>query len=410
MSTTRKIIIALGVVIVAGFFGLLIIGAVAYGLYSSSTSDSEMVFAPTEVGTPVGNKITKDIGPEGGTLVSPDGRLTLTVPQNAVTEIVPFSIQPITNKAKDGLGLAYRMAPDGMTFGTPLQISFRYDEHDLEGTVPETFSLAYQDAKGAWHLQKATKLDQAAKTLTIGTTHFTDFAALTGLRMSPATATLHVGEYLEIYLAQCKKQKLWPRRLPCDHYAPDGEGEWKLSGPGKLNEVLVLSDDYDESTWGAQYQAPAKKPTPNVSRVDLTIDFELWNPLTGETKSVRKTFATKITIIDWAYKVSGNAGGDTLISGNICDLEKQFILKTSNPFLSALEFDPLSSTEGTFSFFTKNGIKGYGGGSYKIIGTDTLKTGIEMNSMSFGTGPVGPTLTGNGPVHLDLVPLKKCGK
>src|SRR5216684_9417787 len=103
MSKKRKIIIALGILIVGVFVGILIIGAVAYRLYSRKADDAELVFAPTEVGTPVGDKVTKDIGPAGGTLVSPDGRLTLTVPPNALTETLPFAIQPITNKAEGGL-------------------------------------------------------------------------------------------------------------------------------------------------------------------------------------------------------------------------------------------------------------------------------------------------------------------
>jgi len=58
MTKRRKIIIALGVLTIGVFVGILIIGAVAYRLYSSSTRDGEMVFAPTEVGTPVGDKVT----------------------------------------------------------------------------------------------------------------------------------------------------------------------------------------------------------------------------------------------------------------------------------------------------------------------------------------------------------------
>ena len=84
---------------------LLFICALGCGLFSSNGSDAEAVFPPTEVGTPVGDKVTKDIGPAGGTLASPDGRLTLTVPQNALTETVAFGIQPVTNKFGGGLGL-----------------------------------------------------------------------------------------------------------------------------------------------------------------------------------------------------------------------------------------------------------------------------------------------------------------
>src|SRR5713101_6531496 len=171
MSKKRKIIIALGVITIGVFVSILIIGAVAYRLYSSKTSD-EVVFAATEVGTPVGDKVTKDIGPAGGTLVSPDGRLTLTVPPNALTETLPFAIQPVTNKFEAGLGLSYRLEPEGKTFATPLDISVHYDDHDLEGTFPEALSIAYQDKDGAWHMQQAIELNKDKKTVTLPATHF----------------------------------------------------------------------------------------------------------------------------------------------------------------------------------------------------------------------------------------------
>ena len=105
------------------------------------------------------------------------------------------------------------------------------------------------------------------------------------------------------------------------------------------------------------------------------------------------------------YKASGKAG-DTVFSGEICDLEKPFTIKTNNPFLSSFEFLPSSSTEGTWSFSTQNGVTGGGRGKYTITGTDTLKTGIELNGFSTGTA-AGVTRSGGGAFHLDLVPLDK---
>src|SRR5688572_10621820 len=87
-------------------FLALLFGVLGCGLFSGP-GDTELVFAPTEVGTPEGEKVTKEIGPAGGTLASTDGRITLTVPQNALTETIAFSMQPISNKAENGIGLAY---------------------------------------------------------------------------------------------------------------------------------------------------------------------------------------------------------------------------------------------------------------------------------------------------------------
>src|SRR5881394_4058063 len=116
--------------------GVLAIGALAYFLFSKGDG-AEVVFAATEVGTPVGDKVNKNIGPAGGTIVSPDGRLTLTVPPNALTETLPFSIQPISNKMENGIGNGYRLEPSGRTFMIPLDLSVHFDEKDVQGTVPE---------------------------------------------------------------------------------------------------------------------------------------------------------------------------------------------------------------------------------------------------------------------------------
>jgi len=75
--------------------------------------------------------------------------------------------------------------------------------------------------------------------------------------------------------------------------------------------------------------------------------------------------------------------------------------------LSSFEFVPSSSTKGKWSFSTTNGVIGGGGGEYTIEGSDTQKTGIEMNGWSTGTIPGAGTRSGGGKVHIDLVPLDK---
>jgi hypothetical protein len=401
MSKRRKIIIALCVLTVGVLvIGVLIIGALGYVLFSSRGGDTEMVFAPTEVGAPEGPHVTKNIGPAGGTLASPDGRLTLTVPQNALTETVAFSIQPITNKAGQGLGLAYRLEPSGKTFTTPLEISVRYGDGDLEGTVPEALSIAYQDEKGAWRAQKSAKLDQAAKTLTIATTHFTDFAFLARLRMSPPQATLHIGASQYIELVQCKEPGFWDKILsrPLDCSAsPPGKVSWGVRGSGSL---------VNKHTTGVFYTAPAKKPTDNIAFVDLTIDFDLRNPDTGATSKERRTFTTKITIINQGYRATGQ-DGPTVYSGVICRLDDPFTVTANNTLVSfPLKFVPSSVWAGTFSYSTEwKSLSMVGGGAYRVKGLDTDKPWIICQVDSTLSGP-GASSSGIGPAHIDLVPLE----
>ena len=393
------------------------IAAVAYILFLRPSSDREAMFGPTAVGVPNGLATTKSIGPAGGTLASPDGRLTLTVPQNALTDTVAFTIQPITNKAGGGLGSAYRLGPDRKTFTTPLDISVRYDEHDLEGTVAEALSLAYQDEQGAWRAQKSAKLDQAAKTLTVSTTHFTDFAFLARLRMSPLEATLHVGESRFIQLLECKEpgflDKILSRPVDCSA-SPPGKVSWKVRGPGTIKNTL------SRRLTGVLYTAPAKKPTDNIVYVDLTIDFELREPATGRIYNEQRTFRTKITIIDWGYRATGQSH-DAVYEGVICDLEKPFTVNVTGLADFAVKFVPSSSpTSGTASYtssYVPGGAKAteVGGGSYTVEGIDTDKPRIVWNVRATATVSVmGRSVSVPGKsdiVYINLTPLEsdECG-
>ncbi len=405
MAMIRKRYILTPLVVI---IAIIIVCALGYKLFLSKNNISEVVFAATEIGTPQGDKVTKEIGSAGGTLASPDGRLTLTVPPNALTETIPFSIQPITNKADGGLGLGYRLEPSGRTFTVPLELSVRYDEKDIAGTIPEALSLAYQDQQGNWHSQDVATLDQNAKRFTVTTTHFTDWSFLSRSRISPDTATLRVGETLRMQITPCyvRDNSLWTRFLKllggvarCE--VTDKKYYWDIL-PNWFADIGTIDNPRELHI---VYTAPPKKPTPNVATV--TIPYEL--EARGEVYEPphRGVFSAHITIIDRSYRVSGNAGGDTVMSGVACDLEKPFTVTTSNPFIAPVEFTPSSANGGSWKFATKGGVLGGGHGDYTIDGE---QTSIQMSGTSKGTA-AGVTLFGGGNVHLTLTPLtgNECG-
>lgn len=409
-----------------GLIGIVIIiviaGAIGYLLLSRHAGDTEMVFAATEVGTPVGDKVTKAIGPEGGSITSPDGRLTLTVPENALTETVPFSIQPVTNKFEAGLGLSYRLEPEGKTFATPLDISVHYDDHDLEGTFPEALSLAYQDKDGAWHMQNAIDLDEDKKTITVSATHFSVFELIYREKLLPAKATLHVGERLKILATNCN-----PVNRIIDFLlggkCSEGWGmydNWKLVGEGKL------AQDYPYMI----YTAPGKKPTPNVATVifyqpEFMVSVEVPCPLdkTDGWRIVRDravpwpnvrqkchkmvpgpgTLESVITIIDRGYKATGS-DGPTTYSGTVCSLDKEFtVVGHSGPLALTFKFKPsgdgragTGSLDGSVSVATWTG-----NGPYTIEGFDSEKPKIVWVTDQTVSGKI----SGRGTFHIDLVPL-----
>ena len=102
---------------------IVAISTLGCSLLSSKFGDAEITFAKTDVGTPTGPATMKSIGPAGGSISSPDGRITVNVPPNDVPGDVQFSIQPITNQAQGGLGNAYRLEPNGQKFTTPVPAS-----------------------------------------------------------------------------------------------------------------------------------------------------------------------------------------------------------------------------------------------------------------------------------------------
>ena len=68
---------------------------------------------PTAIGNPVGSAVTKEIGTSGGSITSPDGRITLTIPAGALNTNTSISIQPIENTTPNGVGLSYDFLPNG---------------------------------------------------------------------------------------------------------------------------------------------------------------------------------------------------------------------------------------------------------------------------------------------------------
>lgn len=394
---------------------ILVIACLGCKLLSSEPS-TEVVFEPTAVGMPAGTAIKKTVGPEGGILASPDGRLTITIPPNALVETAEFAIQPITNKAVAGLGSAYRLEPAGKTFAVPLGISVKYNDNDLEGTVPEALSLAYQDEKGAWHVQKFAKLDKANETVSVSATHFSDWSLAHSLQISPAKAKVHTGESVDILVTQCAglvgilDKLMGIKKGVCTTGWWTGS-KWKLMGEGKLTEA-----------WPRMiYTAPGKKPTPNVVTVVFTdpgSEREVEVPCRSQGATdchsyVRdpKSVESVITILDMGYKATGQTPNGLVFSGVICSLDKPFTVFGKSMLDYTFKFTPSSESAGNVDISASGmGVTGKGGGTYAIEGIDSDKPRIAVTGSVTGTIPLG-SRTGSGTIYIDLIPLdtSECG-
>ena len=150
--------------------------------------------SPTPRGTPSGAPRLQDVGQPGGTVRSPQGEITLTIPEGALPSTVTITIQPITNPAPGGLGGGYRLGPEGTVFQVPVTITFRGSALvalDRQG-------IAYQDADGYWLRPQGQALDAGAGTLSVATTHFSDWALVVGPTALDLSGGFTVEHLLEI--------------------------------------------------------------------------------------------------------------------------------------------------------------------------------------------------------------------
>ena len=383
---------------------ILTIGALGCSLLTNRVKEPEVIAVTTAVGTPNGTATTQSIGPAGGSIATADGRLTLKIPQNALSSTVNVTIQPITDQSPGGLGKAYRLEPNGQTFGTPVEVSFRYDDKDLAGTSPEALDVAYQDAEGFWRVFQSVNRDQANKTLTVTTTHFTDFTTETLFQLVPNRAVVRVGKSVELVLNSCGRKdfidklfKLSGSCLPVSTLV--AAVNWTVNGTSGNSTFGTVIDSVKDAMTGGTYTAPVKKPEPNVVTVRTDIQYKFHPFDTGVW-----AFAL-ITIVDGGYRATGSEGpGPTTYSGTICSLDKEFTVVGHNgPLELTFKFTP--SGDGRTGTGTLGGAYSVanwtGGGPYTIEGFGSDKPKIVWVTHQTVSGKI----SGSGTFHIDLVPL-----
>ncbi len=153
---------------------------------------------PTAVGTLVGFSNSLSIDASGGTITSVDGRLEIIIPANALSAATNISIQPITNQTPAGAGVAYRLTPDGQQFSQPVTLRFHYDTTDVLGTDIHALGIAFQKSDNIWYSFIHKQLDSSAGTLSISTTHFTDWSLYKDIEILPFRQSIPVNTNLSL--------------------------------------------------------------------------------------------------------------------------------------------------------------------------------------------------------------------
>src|SRR6188768_2993319 len=168
--------------------------------------EEEGIPEPTAVGTPVGDMVTKQIGPDGGSISAIDNTLKLVIPAGALNATTAITVQPITNFAPGGVGNAYELSPDGQNFSKPVTITFHYMDSVEGGATWSEIGIAFQDANGFWHRAQNIVSDSVNKTISATSLHFTGFSIYRKINITPIHSIVHLNKnvVLNFTLAETK--------------------------------------------------------------------------------------------------------------------------------------------------------------------------------------------------------------
>lgn len=302
------------------FINLLLLGAVM-SCQKNDTPDNEtpldlsqVALAITPKGTAKGSVFSQQVGAGGGRVQSPDGQIAIDIPAGALSTSTTIGIQPITNEAPLGAGNGYRLTPEGTTFAKPVTITMKY----AAGIQPGLSWIVTQKSDGSWLGCRNTITDENAQTLSVQTTHFSDWVTgkLIDFRLAPEKAVVKTKGQVHLYVngfakskgtAQEDQEGLAPLK---PLYRKDAGDEELAPLPQitDLSSLLEQTNNYrlDFKQWRlspasgslkasgskAVYTAPDKVPSPNT--VSVSVDIEA----THANRTTKLILVSTITITD----------------------------------------------------------------------------------------------------------------
>ena len=236
------------------------------------------VYTPAPKGTPTGTLVTQTVDNTGGAVTSSDSRMELKIPAGALASATAVSIQPLTNTAPNGGGDAYRFGPEGTTFSQPVTITFHLNSAAEVAMIDSGF-IATQGSDGLWRSQPGQTRDANAKTISVTTTHFTDWALLQTLVLKPDTARVRVttsadfdpqilysGDDLLNPPTNLKNLPIAPAPITMTDQGTNHVWAVNSAPGGTAGTGLIM-----EINWKGHYTAPPNVPNPNPLTISLSV-------------------------------------------------------------------------------------------------------------------------------------------
>jgi hypothetical protein len=254
-------------------------------------------------GSSMGTATEAKIAPSGGTLTA--GALTVTFPSGVFAAETTVTATPITSTAPAHRGQAFRLTPEGTTFSQPVTLTFSYADSDLAGTSPEALLVAFQHSSGVWAVPGDVTVDTTARTLSVKTTHFSDWTMVAGAQLRPPSASVKTKGTVMLRARRCytpasdPTAELVQLRLGYDCDVPDEDPvplpvtttDWAVNGKaGGSGSTGTVSGELSQGT----FTAPDKKPSPDTVAVSARVDM----PGFGKVLVV-----SNVTITDGAQRI-----------------------------------------------------------------------------------------------------------
>jgi Leucine-rich repeat (LRR) protein len=116
------------------------------------------------------------IGPAGGTVSEDSGRVTLTVPPNALPVSVSIIIQPVDAWPAGALGPVFEIFPTGLTFAVPATLAFHFKAAEIESVPPASLQVGWAVGQ-AWTALPST-VDATASTVSASLAHLSIYGVV----------------------------------------------------------------------------------------------------------------------------------------------------------------------------------------------------------------------------------------
>jgi hypothetical protein len=207
------------------------------------------------------------IGPEGGSVRSDDGKMTIRIPAGALASAANVNVVPGSGTVPNALGSGYSLSVDGPALTKAPLAVFRYGQGELDGTAPEWLGLATTSGADAYALAGAS-IDTAERTVSTPipltppgglvksaaarTPLFIfrmDVFPVVSLLITPTTAAALSGQTVHFQVTGTRKD---PLNNKISRATFDGDfSEWELQSAAGGDHMAGYPDNAD-------YFAPAK--------------------------------------------------------------------------------------------------------------------------------------------------------